>query len=158
MYLSTLNQKDAWKKLKLPKVGRGCPKLRFFLWLTHWWSHFCETDWLGVGKDVKEILRFYKNELRVWFHCYISIPRKCLRKTLFQHTMPLQILCRLITPMSNREQNSPPRFSDHPTVLNIIQVDILCNTKETNHKLCNRKKSECHKDCSTFLLKKRISE
>ena len=43
-------------------------------------------------------------------------------------------------------------------LLNIIQVDILCNTKESNHKLCNRKKSECHKDCSTFLLKWRISE
>jgi hypothetical protein len=24
-----------------------------------------ETDWLGVGKDIKEILKFYKNELRL---------------------------------------------------------------------------------------------
>ena len=58
-------QRDAWKKLKLPKVGKGCLKLSFFLWFTHWWNCLCETDWLGVGKDIKEILKFYKNELRL---------------------------------------------------------------------------------------------
>ena len=26
--------------------------------------------------------------LRHYFHCYISIPRKCPHKTLFQHTVP----------------------------------------------------------------------
>ena len=78
---------DAWKKLKLPKVGKGCLKLNFFLWFTHWWNRLCETDWLGVSKDIKEIQKFYKNELRLKFHCYILIPRKCLRKTLFQHTV-----------------------------------------------------------------------
>ena len=69
---------------------------------------------------------------------------------------------RLITPISNRGQNTsfPLDFQTflRSCLLNIIQVDILCNTKESNHKLCNRKKSECHKDCSTFLLKWRISE
>ena len=25
----------------------------------------CETDWLEVGKDIKEILKSYKNELRL---------------------------------------------------------------------------------------------
>ena len=24
---------------------------------------FCETNWLGFGNDIKEILKFYKNEL-----------------------------------------------------------------------------------------------
>ena len=51
----------------------------------------CETYWLGVGKDTKEILKFYKNEIRLLFPCYILIPRKCPRKILFQHTVSLQI-------------------------------------------------------------------
>ena len=55
---STLSQRDAWKKLKPPKVGKRCIKLSFFLWFTHWWNHLWETDWLGVGK---EILKFYEN-------------------------------------------------------------------------------------------------
>ena len=63
--LSTPNQGDAWKKLKLPKAGKGCLKLRFFLWFTHWCNRLCETNWLGVSKDIKEILKFYKNELRL---------------------------------------------------------------------------------------------
>ena len=62
--LSTPSQRDAWKKLKLPKVGKGHLKLSFFLWFTLWWNHLRETDWLGVGKDIKEILKFYKNELK----------------------------------------------------------------------------------------------
>ena len=56
---------DAWKKLKLPKVGKGCLKLSFILWLTHSWNCLCDTDWLGVGKDMKQILKIYKNELRL---------------------------------------------------------------------------------------------
>ena len=46
---------------------------------------FVLTDWLGVGKDIEEILKFWKNELRLKFHCYILIPRKCQHKTQFQH-------------------------------------------------------------------------
>ena len=56
---------DAWKKLKLPKVGKECLKLSFFLLFTHKWNHWCETDWLEVDKDIEEILKFYKNELRL---------------------------------------------------------------------------------------------
>ena len=37
----------------------------FFLWFTHWWHRLCETDWLGVCKDIKDILKFYKNELKL---------------------------------------------------------------------------------------------
>ena len=48
----------------------------------------CETDGLGFGKDIRKILKFYKNELRLQFHCYILIPRKFLRKTLSEHTLP----------------------------------------------------------------------
>jgi hypothetical protein len=54
-----------WKKLKLPKVGKGCLKLSFFLWFTHLCNLLWETDWLGVSNDIKEILIFYKNELRL---------------------------------------------------------------------------------------------
>ena len=53
------------KELKLPKVGKGCFKPSFFLWFTHWWNCLSETDWLGVGKNIKEIVKFYKNELRL---------------------------------------------------------------------------------------------
>ena len=73
------------EKLKLPKVDKTCLKFSIFLWSTHWWNCLCETDWLGVGKEIKEILN--KNELRLKFHGYILIPWKCPRKTLFQHTV-----------------------------------------------------------------------
>ena len=62
--LSTPTQREAWKMLKLPKIDKGCLKLSFFLWFTHWWNSLCETDWLMVGNDIKDILKFYKNELR----------------------------------------------------------------------------------------------
>ena len=42
-------------------------------------------DWLWVGRDIKEILKFYENELRLWFQCCFLIPRKYPRKNLFQH-------------------------------------------------------------------------
>ena len=44
--LLTLNKRDAWKKLKLPKVGKDCLKLSSFLWFTHWWNRSFETEWL----------------------------------------------------------------------------------------------------------------
>ena len=53
------------KKLKLTKVGKRYLKLSFSLWFTHLRNHFCETDCVGVGKDIKEILKVYKNELRL---------------------------------------------------------------------------------------------
>ena len=49
-----------------------------FLWNRLTWS------WQGHWK----ILKFYKNELRYLFQCFILIPRKCPRKTLFQYTRP----------------------------------------------------------------------
>ena len=59
------SQKNAWKKIKQQKVGKGCLKLSSFFWFTHWWNHLCETDWFGVGKDINKILKFYRNELRL---------------------------------------------------------------------------------------------
>ena len=38
---------DAWKKLKLSNIGKGCLKHSFFLWFTNWWNRFCETDLFG---------------------------------------------------------------------------------------------------------------
>ena len=55
------------EKTKTTKIGKGSLKLSFFLWFAHWWNHLCGTDWLGVVKDIKEILKFYKNELRLYF-------------------------------------------------------------------------------------------
>ena len=82
-YLINPESKGCLEKLKLPKFGKGCLKLSFFLCFTHWWNRLCETDWLGVGKDIKQILKFYKNELRFWFHWHSLIPRKCPRKPYF---------------------------------------------------------------------------
>ena len=53
--LSTLSQIDAWKKLKLPKVGKRCLKFSLFLWFTKSWNGLCETF-----VDIKEILKSYK--------------------------------------------------------------------------------------------------
>ena len=57
-YLIDPESKGCLEKLKLPKFGKGCLKLSFFLWFTHLWNRLCETDWLGVVKDIKEILNF----------------------------------------------------------------------------------------------------
>ena len=35
----------SWNYQKMVKV-KGCLKLSFFLWFTHWWNRLCETDWL----------------------------------------------------------------------------------------------------------------
>jgi hypothetical protein len=83
--LSTPSQNVAWKKLKLPHIAKGYLKLSFYSCFTHWCNCLCETEWLGVGKDIKETLKFYENDLRLWFHCYFLIPRKCPLKTLFHH-------------------------------------------------------------------------
>ena len=76
-YLIDPESNGCLKKLKLLKVGKGCLNLSFFLWFTHWWNRFCETDWLGVGKDIKNC-RFWDDivygrplreiyfELHVW--------------------------------------------------------------------------------------------
>ena len=48
-------------------------------------SFFQASIWLGVDKVLQELTKSYKNELRHLFQCCIFNPRKCLRKTLFQH-------------------------------------------------------------------------
>ena len=47
----------------------------------------------GRRKPRGDRLKFDKNELRLQFHCYILISRKCPRKILFEHTVspPLQV-------------------------------------------------------------------
>ena len=37
----------------------------------------------GVGKGIKKLPKFDRNDLRLLFHYYILIPRKCPRKTYF---------------------------------------------------------------------------
>ena len=64
-YLINLVSKGCLEETKTTKVGKGCLKVSFFLRFRHWWNHLCERDWLGVGKDIRWILKFYKNELRL---------------------------------------------------------------------------------------------
>ena len=51
-------------------------------------SFFQASLWLGVDKVLPKPTKSYKSELRHIFQCCILIPRKCLRKTPFQHTVP----------------------------------------------------------------------
>ena len=51
-------------------------------------SFFQASIWLGVNKVLQKVTKSYKNELRLLFQCCILIPRKCPRKTPFQHTVP----------------------------------------------------------------------
>ena len=51
-------------------------------------SFFQASLWLGVDKVLKKLTKFYKSELKNLFQCCILIPRKCPRKTPFQHTVP----------------------------------------------------------------------
>ena len=44
--------------------------------------------WLQVDKVLQKLTKSYKSELRHLFQCCILIPRKCLFKTPFQHTVP----------------------------------------------------------------------
>ena len=46
------------------KLAKDASNIAFFM-VPHWWHRLCETDWLGVGKNINEILKFYKNELRL---------------------------------------------------------------------------------------------
>ena len=65
MYFIDLESNGCLEKSKTTKVGKGCLKHSFILWFTHCCNRLCETDWLEVGKDIKEILKYYKNELRL---------------------------------------------------------------------------------------------
>ena len=50
-------------------------------------SFFQASLWLGVDKVLQKLTKSYKSELRHLFQCCILIPRKCPRKTPFQHTV-----------------------------------------------------------------------
>ena len=52
-------------------------------------SFFQASLWLGVDKVLQKLTKSYKSELRHLFQCCILIPRKCPRKTPFQHTVTL---------------------------------------------------------------------
>ena len=87
-YLIDPESNGCLKKLKLLKVGKGCLKLSFFLWFTHWCNRLCETDWLGVKNVLQKLTKSYKNEVRHLFQCCILIPKKYPRKTPFQPPTP----------------------------------------------------------------------
>ena len=51
------------------------------------YSFFQASIWLRDDKVLQKLTKSYKNELRHLFQCCILIPRKCPRKTPFQHTV-----------------------------------------------------------------------
>ena len=51
-------------------------------------SFFQASLWLRVDRVLQRLTKSYKSELRHLFQCCIFIPRKCPRKTPFQHTVP----------------------------------------------------------------------
>ena len=50
-------------------------------------SFFQASIWHGVDKVLQKLTKFYKSELRHKLQWCILIPRKCPRKTPFQHTV-----------------------------------------------------------------------
>ena len=50
-------------------------------------SFFHTSLWGYVDKILQKLTKCYKSELRHLFECSILVPRKCLRKTPFQHTV-----------------------------------------------------------------------
>ena len=51
-------------------------------------SFFQASILLGVDKVLQKLIKSDNSELRHLFQCCILVPRKCPRKTLFQHTVP----------------------------------------------------------------------
>ena len=54
--------------------------------------------WERSAWGIKKLLKFDRNELRFQFHWGILIPRKCLRKALFQHTVPPPLSTKSVIP------------------------------------------------------------
>ena len=50
-------------------------------------SYFQTSLSLGVEQGLQKLPKFDINDLRLLFHCFILIPRKCPRKIPFQHTV-----------------------------------------------------------------------
>ena len=61
-------------------------------------SFFQTPLWLRVNKILQKQTKSYKNVLRYLFQCCILIPRKCPRKTTFQHTVPPSPPLALVVP------------------------------------------------------------
>ena len=68
--------------------------LRHFLPTFGSFSFFQATIWLGVDKELQKLTKSYKSGHRHLFQCCILIPRKCLCKTTFQHTVALSLCTR----------------------------------------------------------------
>ena len=51
-------------------------------------SYFQTALSLGVGQVLQKLPKFDINDLKLLFHCYILIPRKCPRKTQFKTQCP----------------------------------------------------------------------
>ena len=65
------------------KLGLRCPLPTFGSF-----SFFQASLWLGVDKVLQKLTKSYKNKFKYLFQWCILIPRKCVHKTPFQHTVP----------------------------------------------------------------------
>ena len=68
-------------------------------------SYFQTSLSLGVEQGLQKLPKFDINDLRLLFHCYILIPRKC------PHKNPLKTQC-------------PPGFINLPTVLFLLRLHL----------------------------------
>ena len=73
------------------------------------------------------------NDIRPIFHFYILIPRKCPRKTLFQHTVP----------------PFPSGFSEHSTALNLLMLMAPSSTSFLNNESARLLRDKRHSKVGT---------
>ena len=88
MSLPTPNQSVSHKQFHQCVNHKKKLSLRHFLPTFGSFSFFQATIWLGVDKELQKLTKSYKSGHRHLFQCCILIPRKCLCKTTFQHTVP----------------------------------------------------------------------
>ena len=89
MSLPTLSQSVSHKRFHQCVNHKKKLSLRHPLPSFGSFSFFQASLWLSVDKVLQKLTKSYKSELRHLFQCCILIPRKCPRKTPFQHTVPL---------------------------------------------------------------------
>ena len=95
MSLLTPSQSVLHKRFHQCVIHKKKLSLRHLLPTFGSFSFFQTSLWLGVDKFLQKLTKSYKSEIRLLYQWCILIPRKCLHKTPFQHTVqwgPNQIL------------------------------------------------------------------
>ena len=95
MSLLTLSQSVSQKQFRQCVNHKKKPSFRHPLPTFGSFTFFQASLCLGVDKVLQKLTKSYKSELRHVFQRCILIPRKCPRKTPFQHTVPPFLSCIL---------------------------------------------------------------